>query len=170
MKNAIIANAFAVLLAAIAGADEAPEWENLAVNSINRLPARTYSVPLADERSALCDEIEPVTPYRLSLNGIWKFSWTGDPALRVKDFWRSDFDDSDWFSIDVPSCTELKGFGIPIYTNSDYPHEKRYPFIRDSITGEANYNPVVCSRSRPSGKDVAWCSDSRASTPPIMSG
>jgi len=40
----------------------------------------------------------------------------------------------------------MKGFGVPIYSNHVYPHEKRYPLIRDAITGEANDNPVSSYR------------------------
>ena len=107
----------ALLLSATAVAAPAVhDWENPAVNSINRLPPRTYAMPLAAEADALTDDLEPATPYALSLDGNWKFSWTGDPALRPADFWRTDFDDSSWFEIDVPSCVETRGFGTRGYT------------------------------------------------------
>ena len=124
------------------------DWENLAVNSISRLPARTYAAPLASVASALTDRLTFETPYVRSLDGSWKFAWTGDPALREKDFYRTDYDDSRWFDIDVPSCVELRGYGVPIYANTDYPHKREYPFVRDLITGEANYNPVASYRTR----------------------
>ena len=127
---------------------ETNDWENLAVSSINRLPARSYSAPLASERAALTGDLEPETPYVKSLNGIWKFAWTGDPVAREMDFGEVAYDDTRWFEMSVPSCVELNGFGVPIYANSDYPHEKCYPFIRDGITGEANYNPVSSYRTR----------------------
>ncbi|MBR2713685.1 MAG: DUF4981 domain-containing protein, partial [Kiritimatiellae bacterium] len=139
----------AALLAVNCPANDAavPEWENLAVNSINRLPARTYSMPLADERAALTDALEPETPYKKSLNGVWKISWAGNPELRVRDFWRTDFDDSDWFTIDVPSCVELRGFGSPGYTNVNYPHAKKWPKILDRGTEKPDYNPVSSYRT-----------------------
>ena len=99
------------VLAFAARAEVTNDWENTAVNSINRLPARTYSMPLADEKAAFTDAIEPETPYKKSLNGDWKISWAGNPELRVKDFYRVDFDDSDWFTIDGPRCVEMRGFG-----------------------------------------------------------
>jgi len=52
-----------------------PEWENPEVNAINRLPARTYSMPLASESGALSDLLEPPTPYRKMLNGNWNINW-----------------------------------------------------------------------------------------------
>ena len=136
-----------------AGAVIAAEWEDPAVNSINRLPARTYSMPLADEQAAFTDSIEPDTPYKQSLNGEWKFSWAGEPGLRVKDFWRTDYDDSDWFVIDVPSCVETRGFGIPGYTNVRYPHadksqpsDRDFARILDRDTEKPDYNPVSSYR------------------------
>ena len=104
---------FAVSLACCAAfaVEQTNDWENLAVNSRNREPARTYSMPLASEAAAFTDALEPESPYKVSLNGIWKISWAGNPDLRVKDFYRMDFSDADWLTIDVPSCVELRGFG-----------------------------------------------------------
>ena len=124
-----------------------PEWEDLKVNSINRLPPRTYSMPLADEKAALTDALEPETPYKKSLNGIWKLSWAGNPDLRVREFWKEGFDDSNWFDIDVPSCVELRGFGSPGYTNVRYPHKMAWPKILDRKSGKPDYNPVSSYRT-----------------------
>ncbi|MBO7166169.1 MAG: DUF4981 domain-containing protein [Kiritimatiellae bacterium] len=131
----------------IAKGDVTNDWENLQVNSINRLPARTYTMPIESEDKAFTTEIEVKTPYKKSLNGNWKFSWAGNPDLRVKDFWKVDFDDSNWFTIDVPSCVELRGFGSPGYTNVRYPHKQEWPFIKDRITGKSDYNPVSSYRT-----------------------
>ena len=138
--------------ALVLGVASAAEWEDLSVNSINRLPPRTYAMPLADESAALTDALEPETPYVMSLNGSWKFSWAGNPDLRVKDFWTAGFDDSKWLEIDVPSCVELRGFGSPVYTNWRYPHawdpkaDVENPTIRDRDTGKRDYNPVSSYR------------------------
>ena len=126
----------------------ANDWENTLVNSINRLGARTYSVPLADEKDALTDDLEPKTPYCISLNGKWKLSWAGNPELRVKDFWKKGYDDSRWFEVDVPGCVELQGFGNPIYTNTEYPHSDDWPKILDRKTRKGDYNPVSSYRTR----------------------
>ena len=134
---------------------EREPYENPQVNSINRLPARTYSMPLENEQAAFTDELEMVTPYKLSLNGDWKYSWAGNPELRVKDFFKSGFDDSKWFTIDVPSCVELRGFGSPGYTNTRYPHADKsnpkrdgedFAKILDRKSGNKDYNPVSSYR------------------------
>ena len=46
----------------VAVAAQQNDWENLAVNSINREPARTYAMPLDSEDAAFTDAIEPDTP------------------------------------------------------------------------------------------------------------
>ena len=60
MKRVVMAIGLA---ACGAFAAEVNDWENPEVNSINRLPARTYAIPLADEQAALSDALEPETPY-----------------------------------------------------------------------------------------------------------
>ena len=143
MKIALIATA---ALSAIVAAAEPNDWENTAVNSRNREPARAYSMPLASADAALTDALEPATPYRISLNGTWTISWCGNPALRPLDFWKTDFDDSDWFTIDVPSCVEMRGFGSPGYVNVRYPHANKWPRILNRDTEKPDYNPVSSYR------------------------
>ncbi len=152
MRLQIFALASVVASVAVAGSIT-NDWENTAVNSINRESARAYSMPLADEKAALTDDLEPKTDFRIFLNGIWKFSWCGDPALRPLDFWKVGYDDSEWFTIDVPSCVELRGFGSPGYVNWHYPHankshpkDKNFAKILDRDTHTPDYNPVSSYR------------------------
>ena len=116
-------------------------WEDPSVNGIDRLPAHAYLPPLDGEKAALSG-LEPATPYVKSLNGEWKFSWCGEPSLRPLDFAATDFDDSAWSEIDVPSCVEMRGWGSPGYVNVEYPHPNTPP----RITG--GYNPVSSYRRR----------------------
>ena len=116
------------------------DWENECVTEINRLPARADGFPLARAEDALMAD-EPPTPYVKSLNGRWKFCWNGSPKQRPVDFFKTDYDDSNWLEIDVPSCVEMKGFGSPGYVNIVYPHKNEPPFIGDE------YNPVSSYRT-----------------------
>ena len=120
--------------------ENAPEWENELVNYVNVEPARAYSFPLAKVEDAFTPEL-PSTPYVKSLNGIWKYNWCGAPAQRPQDFWKVGFDDSKWYDIKVPSCVELQGFGVPIYTNIEYPHPANPPYT------DRDYNPVSSYRT-----------------------
>ena len=120
--------------------EKAPEWENELVNYVNVEPARAYSMPLARVSDALTAEF-PTSPYVQSLDGRWKFNWCGAPAQRPTDFWKESFDDSRWYEIAVPSCVELQGFGVPIYTNIRYPHPATPPYT------DRDYNPVSSYRT-----------------------
>ena len=151
-RSTVLCSALLAAAVLVFGA-ETNDWENVEVNSINRLPARTYTVPLVAEADALTDALEVDSPYVLSLNGDWKFSYAGDPKRRAKDFWKTDFDDSAWYTIDVPSCVEMRGFGIPWYTNARYPHANHssptnagFATIRDRQSGKADFNPVSSYR------------------------
>ena len=124
------------------------DWENPAVNSRNRMPAATYAMPLADEKVALSDALEFDTPWKMSLNGAWKFRWSGDPARRPFKFWKDDYDVSGWETIDVPSCVELRGYGMPHYIAHGYPHKFAWPKILDKETGRPDYNPVLSYRRK----------------------
>ena len=134
---------FATLGAAIfvsAGVFAVPEWDDPQANAINREEARAYSMPLKDVKAALTAD-EPESPYAISLNGNWRYHWCGVVEQRPMDFWKPDFDDSKWAFIDVPSCVEMRGYGVPIYTNVRYPHPANPPHP------DPEWNPVSSYRT-----------------------
>jgi len=114
------------------------EWENPAIFQINREPARATFLPYADESSAIADDYAR-SPWYLSLNGNWKFQWSPTPDQRPKNFYKTDFNIMNWKEISVPSNWELKGYGIPIYTNMTYPFPKNQPFIDHSDNPVGSY-------------------------------
>lgn len=124
------------------------DWENPAVNSRSRMPAATYAMPLADSRAAFSDALEFDTPWKMTLNGEWKFHWSGDPARRPFHFWKDSFDVSGWETIDVPCCVELRGYGMPHYIAHGYPHKFAWPKILDIESGTPDYNPVMSYRRK----------------------
>ena len=145
---------FAVSIAITLGLSAAPkqtggrapivrDWENIDVNSLNRMPAATYAMPLANARAALTDALEFETPWKMSLNGTWKFHWSGDPQRRPLAFENPSFDVSKWETIDVPCCVEMRGYGMPHYIAHGYPHKFAWPKILDKETGRPDYNPVM---------------------------
>ena len=120
--------------------ERALEWQNELVNYVNVEPARAYSFPLASEKDALTPDL-PETPYVKSLDGKWKYNWGGSYERRARNqFYSVGYDDSRWYEIDVPSCVELKGFGVPIYTNIAYPHPRTPP------NPGSDYNPISSYR------------------------
>ncbi|MGL1888131.1 MAG: DUF4981 domain-containing protein [Reichenbachiella sp.] len=102
---------------------------------VNVLEPRARLFPFRDEiKAGVNDEI--TSDYRKSLNGTWKFKWVENPSKRPQDFFEEGFDESSWEEISVPADWQLEGFGIPIYTNVKYPHEKTPPKIQE------HFNPV----------------------------
>lgn len=114
----------------------AEPWNDPGVNQINRQPARAQSFPLRLERPRFEKSEAWETPYLFSLNGAWDFNWASSLTDGSQGFESPTYIPSKWFKITVPSCVELQGFGIPIYTNVTYPHAKTPPMI------DSEYNPV----------------------------
>lgn len=107
------------------------DWENpLLIEENKEKPHATFM--LFDNAADVKTDNYSKSAYHKSLNGTWKFVYTDKYANRIKDFYRTDLDDKGWNDIAVPSNWELKGFGIPIYTNITYPHLKNPPFIGDN--------------------------------------
>ncbi len=113
------------------------DWENSRIFGINKEPAHATLMPYATVNDALRGNIE--LAFYKSLNGVWKFNWVKKPSERPLDFYNLDFDVSQWDEIDVPSNWEMRGYGIPIYTNVNYPYSVKTDNI-PSIDHE--YNPV----------------------------
>ena len=109
-----------VLASLCVDAQEVRDWENPQVIGINK---EAYHATLTlPSRKSECEEI-------VSLNGMWKFHWVGNPSERPEDFYAEDFDASAWDEVVVPGNWQMQGYGIPIYTNWTYPFKKDYPYV-----------------------------------------
>ncbi|THV42232.1 glycoside hydrolase family 2 TIM barrel-domain containing protein [Glycomyces buryatensis] len=121
-----------------------PEWNNnIGIFEVGSQPAHATFMPYADLQQALkADRTD--SPYRLDLNGDWRFQHADRPADRDTDFWRTDRDDGDWDTMPVPSNWQPAGYDFPIYTNVTYPwwgangqHENAQPPFAPT-----RFNPV----------------------------
>ncbi|ETN95340.1 glycoside hydrolase family 2 TIM barrel-domain containing protein [Zhouia amylolytica] len=115
-----------------------PVIENPDVVAINKLPPRASFFAYESLQQAEENESSRSTRF-LSLNGTWKFNWSRSPELRPKDFYKSNYSTLGWDDIEVPSNWEVEGYGIPIYTNTEYPFNTTNPNPPDIPDG---YNPV----------------------------
>jgi len=129
----------AVWLYTAVSSTEVPDWENPQVFSVGQVKPHVTYIPFLDGES-VCDGARAKSPFYLSLNGKWKFSWVEKPADRPLDFYRDNFDLSAWGEIDVPANWELNGYGYPIYVNSDY----EWTPNPDPPHVSHDYNPVGC--------------------------
>ena len=119
----ILLGMVALLASSTLSATEHHEWEDNHVLQINREPARAYFIPYGEKAG---DRM-------LSLNGEWQFRWTKTPQWRIKDFYRTDFDDSGWIKFPVPANWEVNdgnhSFGTPIYISAGYPFKIDPPYV-----------------------------------------
>jgi len=116
----------ALLLAAgIASAQSFTEWQDPAVNSVNRLTIHGHYFAYKSLAAADAAVPEESSNY-MTLNGLWKFNWVEDADQRPTDFWKADFNDRAWDTMSVPGIWELNGYGDPLYVNISYAWENQF--------------------------------------------
>ena len=111
------------------------DWENQLVYNINREKPYAHFFPYETERYALIGKPEN-SKYFISLNGKWNFYFSNNPNERPKEFYMSDFDISNWKTIDVPGHWELQGWSQPIYLDEEYPFPPsppKIPILRNEV-------------------------------------
>lgn len=124
-------------------------WENPDITEINRLPARTISIPCETEDLAFDiargTRRKEESRWIMSLNGTWDFAWKRSPEVAE---WEKSA------KIDVPGCWQLLGdFDPPLYSNMTYPFLKDAPRVMGepkdkSWTSMKFRNPVGLYRTR----------------------
>lgn len=95
-------------------------WNDLSVYQVNKMPPRANV------------EAEP----RICLNGDWQFVYCESPKEKIKDFYKPDYDASDWGTMPVPGNWELNGYGNPVYVNVANEFKSNPPYA------PTEYNPV----------------------------
>lgn len=113
------------------------EWlEDPEIFAVNRVKAHSDHRYYQSEEAQMGDSM----PLRQSLNGAWKFAYADCPNERIVDFYKSEYDCSDFGSIRVPGHIQTQGYDKCQYINTMYPwdgqEELRPPYISKT------YNPV----------------------------
>lgn len=127
-----------------------PEWQDETIFAINKERGRATFIPYATTAKLQSDAryqkawLTPEQAQYLPLNGMWKFQYAPDAALRDTAFVKSSFDVSKWDDIEVPSCWEMKGYDKPVYVNVDYIFQDKPPYIKlkKEYEGLVDPNPV----------------------------
>jgi beta-galactosidase len=106
-------------------------WENPACFREKKELPHATAISYPDEKAAIEAikqfyqyperGLHTTSPFYRSLNGDWAFHWINHPDKIPPGFFSVTYDDSQWKSIRVPSCVEMEGYGIPIYSNVNYP-------------------------------------------------
>lgn len=117
-----------------------PEWNNNPETfQLNRLNAHATLMPYKTLEEAL-QGIRNSSSYYHCLNGDWKFYFSENPEQRIRNFYETEYDDSAWNEIKVPSHWQLQGYDYPQYTNITYPWEGKED-IKPPFA-PTKYNPV----------------------------
>ncbi|MCB0472414.1 MAG: beta-galactosidase, partial [Flavobacteriaceae bacterium] len=128
-------------------AQDQNDWENERVFGINKLEPHSSFFGYETETLALENDMMRSDRFLL-LNGDWKFNYSENLAKSPDDFYRTDYDSTDWKTIPVPSNWQLHGYGFPIYVNQPYEWaDSRFPQFTDMTEPDPphvpkNYNPV----------------------------
>ncbi|MFF1308732.1 glycoside hydrolase family 2 TIM barrel-domain containing protein [Streptomyces sp. NPDC058307] len=149
-SGAAVLGALALSSGPLAGrghaAQSAPEWNGaIDLFRVGTQPPHTTLMPYADVGQALAAD-RTRSPYRLNLDGTWKFAYADRPDDRDPDFYRTDVDDKDWDTIPVPSVWQVHGYDFPIYVNITY------PWWGPNGLGEEAQPPAAPTRYNPVGQ------------------
>ena len=102
-----------------------PELENPKLLHLNRLPARATVIPALHKgvyyRNK--EESELIT----LINGDYSFYYA--PYDSMPEFYLTDFEESGWDRIDVPSMWQYRGYGKPAYPNVLYEIPFNPPYV-----------------------------------------
>ncbi|NRY62237.1 glycoside hydrolase family 2 TIM barrel-domain containing protein [Clostridium beijerinckii] len=85
-------------------------------------------------------KLEDTMPLKQNLNGKWRFSYSENPSLRIKEFYKDDFDIKGFDYIEVPGHIQLQGYDKCQYINTMYPWEGHDELRPPHIS--KTYNPV----------------------------
>ncbi len=91
MKKQFLTSLFTVF-ALTASAQTFREWQDPAVNAVNRVPMHTSYFAYENADAARKAVKEQSTNY-LTLNGTWKFFWVKDADARPAEFWKTTIND-----------------------------------------------------------------------------
>ena len=142
MKKTLLILAAALSGALAASAQTGREWQDPAVNEINRLPM--HSTFAAGES--------------MPLDGVWKFHWVRNASERPSGIWQVDYDDASWGAMPVPGMWELNGYGDPLYVNIGYAWRGNFendpPHVPDAENHVGSYRHTFEVPASWSGKDI----------------
>ena len=142
MKKTLLILAAALSGALAASAQTGREWQDPAVNEINRLPM--HSTFAAGES--------------MPLDGVWKFHWVRNASERPSGIWQVDYDDASWDAMPVPGMWELNGYGDPLYVNIGYAWRGNFendpPHVPDAENHVGSYRHTFEVPASWSGKDI----------------
>ncbi|MBU3917359.1 DUF4981 domain-containing protein [bacterium] len=131
-----------------------PDWENPYMIQQNKESGHV----IADSHTTEQDAVErKESNWKLSLNGEWRFNWAAKPADRPVDFYQESYNTDSWDEITVPSNWQIKGYGVPIYTDVTYPYSidlKNIPGIDHTDNPVGSYKRTFSIPKNWKGREI----------------
>lgn len=144
-------------LCALSAGAQSNEWLDPNVNAVNRAPMHTNYFAYENLDAANSGVKENSSNY-MSLNGSWKFKWVRNADERPTDFWKVNFNDSNWDDMEIPGVWELNGYGNPIYVNVGYAWRGHFknnpPEVPTENNNVGSYRKEIVIPASWSGKDI----------------
>ena len=140
-----------------ATAQNETRWHNVDVNQQNREPRRASFFAYEDLGKAQGFDKKQSSNY-LSMEGTWKFNFVKDHNKRPLNFFKVNFDDSQWKDFPVPGLFELNGYGDPTYKNIGYAWATQFepnpPYISETNNYTGSYRRTFELPKDWKGKEV----------------
>ncbi len=100
------------------------EWESPTELALNKEQPKGWFFTFSNVESAR-KVLPENSEYYMSLDGTWSFNWVANPWERPTDFFKTDYDVSQWDKVQVPMNWNVYGlqkdgsqkYGTPIYVN-----------------------------------------------------
>lgn len=99
-------------------------WENINIDSLNRLPPVAYFKSYFSKEEMLSGKTSVK-----NIGGTWKFLYLDAPEYSPEDFDKVFYDDSHWDNIKVPSSWQTEGYDKPHYSNTAYTIQVNPPYV-----------------------------------------
>lgn len=148
MKHYYLTLALAITSLSVAAGNR---WENPAVVDSAKLAPRATFHTYPSLESFLKGG---ASPDEVSLNGTWKFTFAERPADAIVDFYSDGVDTSGWGDISVPGSWETQGYGVPVYTNTNYIFPTNPPFVDNDDLPVGTYRTSFTVPESMAGDDV----------------
>ncbi len=155
-----------MLTAAIAAtAQQLPEWQTVDAYNVGQIPSHALVVPYPDnDVQAIRDFKYEESPYYMSLNGKWKFSWVKGVDNRPVGFQNPEYDVTSWDLINVPGNWERQGYGTAVYVNTTYEFDtewakfkKAEPLVPTATNEVGSYRRNFTIPASWKGRRVVFC-------------
>lgn len=155
MKKQLMIGLFTAL--AFSATAQSNEWQDAAVNAVNRAPMHTNFFAY-ESIDAATKAIKEQSSNFMTLNGSWKFFWVKNADQRPTDFWQTKFDDKGWDDMNVPGVWELNGYGDPVYVNVGYAWREQFknnpPFVPNENNHVGSYRRLIEIPANWDGKEI----------------